>query len=1108
MMRTARSHFGFGFGSGLLAVLVSVVSIACGGSSDVPPSQLNLDRPVDISFACYGGLRITNGAAATVDQDVTITAQPTSSCDFRSGASETTGTTPAPPGQESLSASGGITLPGTAWYGFILQSAPGTVALATFPTKPSASFSGADVNVIDADPLTPGKNSISVGEDPIAITTDQSGCFEVIANAGSCDMSELDVASALDTDPAVIVNRVPVVNKSGVPILAKPASMVADNGDSVIGAECVAEPTGTFYVTYPACHLVAAIQMQNGVAQIVGGIDLSSGVPTVLPDGDVTCPAECGGGGTFTAGPRPVAVDLKKTTAADRLVIGSDNSSAMTLVELDKTTQLPVSARNLALEDTTSDGSMGVTAVALTPQIGMGGSTGTINDDIASGGQFQFVYATASDNSVRVYDILNNNAECDTQIDPRLIDGVTSVHDLSCFPVGLPTTPARRPGAVGPGIRLPIENGFRWATANSVQIFRGDALDPDARVKGPDKMVGYFAVVTATTGQSFVIDIDNDDYPDIKPAASPLEVNLSLAIAHHLRDAVPDRNLTADSMPGDETTRLCDNSGPDPDSQNGNQGGSRATDNPTRTIPSGVIAAEKTPNLPYLRQVLCTGSDVTQPVTETTYPASDAVRDVTYPDLIALRDEQITLTYEGTLSLDSSATDTDGPIIRVASIGVDTSGMHLRDDAKPFCDAGVEPWDIVQLRGCDPAQGDAQCPLGYSCYVHPSSLVAGLGACIKTDEADRLAESCKDFLTSSRRYTVGRSETGQLSLLPRRRLLYTTPLDGCTDTNQCNDLADYAAQQTVGSHPMMDTAVATHSYTCMADPDRPPLDGIGQTGKRCIETCDSTHACTVGGICRVDPGSGVGQCFEGVIPPQSCVNAPQRFDLRAAEAFTIVGSQSGYVHATIKDPSSDKCIRDPKAHPFVTGRIPLQAPPCASDADPRTGRRPDGSFGPNPCEIQLDDTETVPNYADLGTCALNDPDTTIVTTTKSQIEVRLPGVTLHMADPVYPGDASCNHDRMGTLNKVPLVFANYQLSWRQAAGLVPYTLIKAANLPASQQPVVAFPAFPAKVVHGPTESIWIVDEGDYLSTDINLASTRGKVYRIETLAPAQINILQ
>src|SRR5678809_1134548 len=70
-------------------------------------------------------------------------------------------------------------------YALILQSGPGTVALAQL--EPLA--------VIDTDPLVPGANGISVGEDPIAIATDRAGCHALIANAGSRDLSDLDVTS-------------------------------------------------------------------------------------------------------------------------------------------------------------------------------------------------------------------------------------------------------------------------------------------------------------------------------------------------------------------------------------------------------------------------------------------------------------------------------------------------------------------------------------------------------------------------------------------------------------------------------------------------------------------------------------------------------------------------------------------------------------------------------------------------------------------------------------------------------------------------------------------------------------------------------------------------
>ena len=51
------------------------------------------------------------------------------------------------------------------------------------------------------------------------------------------------------------------------------------------------------------------------------------------------------------------------------------------------------------------------------------------------------------------------------------------------------------------------------------------------------------------------------------------------------------------------------------------------------------------------------------------------------------------------------------------------------------------------------------------------------------------------------------------------------------------------------------------------------------------------------------------------------------------------------------------------------------------------------------------------------------------------------------------------------------MFSGYQLAFRQTAGF------SALGLPIT-------PAFPVKVVRGPTQSIWVIDEGDFLSTSI------------------------
>ena len=64
----------------LLSIASLVAAAAgCGETTTLPPTQLNLDRPTDIAFACYGGMRVTNGGAASADQDVVVSAMAESS---------------------------------------------------------------------------------------------------------------------------------------------------------------------------------------------------------------------------------------------------------------------------------------------------------------------------------------------------------------------------------------------------------------------------------------------------------------------------------------------------------------------------------------------------------------------------------------------------------------------------------------------------------------------------------------------------------------------------------------------------------------------------------------------------------------------------------------------------------------------------------------------------------------------------------------------------------------------------------------------------------------------------------------------------------------------
>jgi hypothetical protein len=1069
--------------------------LSCSDTTTNAPTQLNLDRPVDIAFACLGGLRLTGGGAASADQEVIVSAQPLLSCDVRSGA-RSGSDLPTPPGQENIP---GSSVPTASYYAFILQSGPGTVAVARFDTKPSTSFSLGDVEIRDADPLTPGKNSITVGEDPIAIVTDRVGCYEVVANAGSCDLSVLDVNSAVDStvtgvDPTV--NKLTVKDGSGNPILARPTAMVVEPAAGTIGEVCPATPTGLVYIAYPGCHTVAAVDVSTGT--VVTHVDFdAAGVPTVVPDGNLSCPAECDGSGVIAPGFRPVALDLEQDARSQRrlLTIGADNSNLLTLVDLDLDIRPFGAPVQVALQNTT--GRLGITNVAISPLIGMGGDTGAINDDLATAGDHQFVYAVANDGTVRVVDVTAAPRECDTQVDPRYLRDVHDVDILACMTVGDAATPPRRAGARGPGIELVGDN-----VPTSVDTFRVEENPADTRDPGtPDRLIGYFGVITASNGQSFVFNIDDDDRPDSREQSNPFSTQVPLTIPHQLRDDVAQRGLVAEE--GGQL--VCDDPGPAPDVSGGAIGGARLAGNIQRTVPAGTLATEKTGGLPSIRQVFCDAEDEAaedRPVSELYFSAPLDVRESVFPDLRALRsDETWSLTWEGSLSLDTGSTAVDGPAVRESQMYADGAGLRMVDAQHPYCDLGVEPYDVVQLRGCDPSLGDAGCPIGYTCYVHPQSQVSGLGACMLENEAERLANACKPFLTSLRRYTVGRTKSGELQLLPRKFALRTTPTTGCSDDAQCASLAKYAISNASSANPVDDTtADDTHTWACQVDPDRKPgLDLLGQPLKRCLATCDDLERssdCATGTVCTAHPGAApkAGYCMEGVTPPQSCINAPQRYEMRAGEAFALVGSRSGYIHPWIADVNGS-CVRDPSANPYQVARIPLRAPACDPTADPLTGALPGGGFEPNPCQLTTPETEYQLNY-EGETCTLGTPDESIVTRDATALRLRHRGLTLTLVDPTYQGDLRCNGDRGGSLVNVPLMSPGYQIAFRQALGFVP-KFLKGIS-----------PSFPIKVTRGPGQSIWIIDQGDFLSTSITQASTRGKVYRVEAQALGTINLLE
>src|SRR5690606_13969128 len=144
----------------------------------------------------------------------------------------------------------------------------------------------------------------------------------------------------------------------------------------------------------------------------------------------------------------------------------------------------------------------------------------------------------------------------------------------------------------------------------------------------------------------------------------------------------------------------------------------------------------------------------------------------------------------------------------------------------------------------------------------------------------------------------------------------------------------------------------------------------GGTGRRCELTCDTTDDCLSGTVCQ---GAVAGQprsgfCMEGVIPPQACINASQRYELRAGTAFPVIGSVTGFVHPLIEG-AGGTCVRDPMASHLSIGRLPLVprepgAPDnlhaCVPTADPLSGQLPNGTFELNQCLTTAPHIDVVP----------------------------------------------------------------------------------------------------------------------------------------------------
>ncbi len=1029
---------------------------ACSDDDQALVSQ-SIERPSAITFACYGELRITSSETGAASDPIVASAQPLSACQARlqsTGSGESA--RPAdPPGQGAI---GSSAPDDPSFYSFVLQQDSGSMAVVR-----TAIGVGETVSlVLDADPLAPGKNAVVIGSLPVDLITSPSGCHVVAANAGSCDLSVIDVASAVDPRVLPVVER-RTVRAAGQPLFARPRAMVGSPAAGEVGVECPATAQGLAYVAYPGCSSVAVVDIATG--DVVGGVAFGDD-GTVELTAELACENECGdaavpiafAGQVDTTGPeRPVTVTLDDS--GQRLFIGSENRPGLTIVELD-TAGLPVSSQRVELE-----GRVGIEQVHLSPVVAMGGSI----TSTTSAGEFQFVYALATDGTIRVIEVRTLLAECDTQVDPRYLTGIRDAAQLACLPVGGEQTPPRRALASSPGIRLPgdaVPLDLAFVTLdlsdNPARDVNGDTeVDADDNLAAAPPQagifVGTFAYATSSAGGVVVINVDDDRYPDFETPAEPLQAYWSLALPHQVRDAGADRSML--SFDGEK--RLCTY----PTSA---ELGPHLATAPQRVRSIDLVDELNELALPSLHAQECLpdgdgGERIPLAVPDLAYQADAAVRAAAYPDLAAVpREQEWVLTWEGTISLDDAARNVDGPQVRAGFVSRQLADTVIEDPSSPFCNMGARPFDILQLLGCDPNQGDAQCGLGQTCYVDPLATVAS-GLCLPSGRADALAAGCGDVLTTRRRYTVREVFPDRLVLGERRRVLRTTPIGGCQSEAQCTQLAAVEAALADPEQRNDDE----FAWTCAADPTR------ATSSDTCLMTCEATADCEDGWAC-----SG-GFCVEGVLPRPECVETLQRYAVRAGEAFAVIGSVQGFLHDTVVDPVTGTCVDDPNGSSLLTSRLPLEAPSC-EDLGPIPT--------PNPCMTTVAQAEQAPALPG-GMCP-DDPDEPVPSEFRVRQDVPAlryenPSLQLTLVDPYTTAEAVCPRPEPAELPPFRTVYPGYRISFNVVGGFLPMVSGLTAVLPVA-------------IERGPDNRLWILDAGDL---EAGRASAAGGVYRLNPAIP-------
>lgn len=972
----------------IVAFLLAVASLAaCRPNNPIIVPNRVLDRPLDVALACIS----SDGESVTVLSLDSCAGAGVGSCDRE---------TPQ-------------------LIGFVANSQKNEIGM----------FRQCDQNgMVDLDPETPGYNLVPVGELPSRIVTTED-CRVVTANVESCDLSAVELPGLAayavglrpDEAPSSLVTRIVPVRGDGTLLGAAPGDLIAVPRELSLAQSagppsedadvCDAEGPASVYVTFPACQLVAEIDLSSQrilqSRQFVTGSD--GEISVIDPGPDPDCPLECPAqfdpvpddrpdvveGGLFPGAlalVRPGTPD-DDFVAEDELIrfatlfvggTGSDEIFEIRLTSEGMNDEVvgfaaPPDIHRLELEN-----AAGVQVIRVTPV--------TEIDDSAADFH-QFLYIVAGDGSTHVVrrDLDGNElgTECDTQVDPAL------ALSSACHPIdpGSQTSAAeRRPFATGPGIRDTFAGAGATITDWTFQRSTGPepGTDPSRSPFGRRGTVG----IGVTSFGRIVLAVFGE-YDDAEPTISRENVDprglLNVEIRPHMLWPIIDPETGDPSIfplvDDEEPRRVLP-----------------AQDNPTQVLapalrridlaysaeivsdtegdPEGEFSEEQ-----LLRAKMFGNPDNVDQMggTDERFYENPVVRAVVR-DYRQWRGQQTwRLIWEGPVPGTDSATgriecdaaaeaerpEDEDPVCHATA----TEPARIVDEGATFCDEGVLAGDKLVVFGCGT---DDECGLGRRCLRDPSSGGATSGICVSSlsyaDHFEELQQACAPFISDPcgvprREYVITRATQTELTFGATDIPATTFIRAECPVPTGQDNLLDPLGPKPQPELPPTPAPLDENGIPLLRECEArltcalPQGEGIEAPSGGCSSDADCSalggttgaqYVC-IEGVCRTPCEGGSLNCRQMVLPGPRCFAEFVRYSVTLRESFQVAVSEANnFITDQVRaDPDTVECAIDPTVSTLLTSRLRLGRDDAATlEEIPICPSSEDASpSDPNPCVI-------------------------------------------------------------------------------------------------------------------------------------------------------------